>query len=305
MIRFFLKEAPIVQHAGFSIVATLSLVFGAVSSSQGQTSTLIGRWEGDVDGYLAQNGSMVALSTLGVTEGSGSLAITSPNDDFRWVLRKTFDGTSGSSFRAWEDAAADLANHRLEFDITYLAASIPQAVVNDIRVYVALDSPAGWSQVNGLAASSGQSDVTLHVSLPMNLFALAADADWYQFNLAARGNWGALPATFYIDALRIVDLNSTEPADFNADGFVDGADLAIWRSGEGDADGDDDTDGNDFLIWQRSLTASALHSAPEPSAALLALVAAWGLGQFRSRGNRAIPASECRVRPGFSRAKPR
>lgn len=45
-------------------------------------------------------------------------------------------------------------------------------------------------------------------------------------------------------------------ADFNGDEKVDGADLAIWKTGygggvAGDADGDGDSDGLDFLIWQR------------------------------------------------------
>ena len=55
-------------------------------------------------------------------------------------------------------------------------------------------------------------------------------------------------------------------ADLNNDGFVDGADLAIWEvayglSNAGDVDFDDDTDGTDFLIWQQSYT-----GAPAPSA---------------------------------------
>lgn len=83
--------------------------------------------------------------------------------------------------------------------------------------------------------------------------------------------------------------------DFNQDGIVDGADLDGWRTdfaagGQADADFDGDSDGADFLVWQRGLgnqTAPGLFSPsafvvynaqdfipiPEPSAALLALVA--------------------------------
>lgn len=63
--------------------------------------------------------------------------------------------------------------------------------------------------------------------------------------------------------------------DFNKDGSVNAADLAMWRQGfgvdgRGDADGDGDTDGADFLQWQRQLGASPATSAttnvPEPAA---------------------------------------
>jgi hypothetical protein len=66
--------------------------------------------------------------------------------------------------------------------------------------------------------------------------------------------------------------------DFNNDGIVNAADLAVWQSNFGsgsaaDADGDGDTDGNDFAIWQRNLgmTAATINSAavPEPAALLL------------------------------------
>jgi hypothetical protein len=54
------------------------------------------------------------------------------------------------------------------------------------------------------------------------------------------------------------------PSDFNADGFVDNADLTIWEASygitsgagqsQGDADDDGDVDGHDFLDWQRAFT---------------------------------------------------
>jgi hypothetical protein len=56
-------------------------------------------------------------------------------------------------------------------------------------------------------------------------------------------------------------LPNPEPnADFNGDQFVDALDLEIWHSAFGqndlgDADGDGDTDGRDFLHWQRQFTA--------------------------------------------------
>jgi T5SS/PEP-CTERM-associated repeat protein len=71
-------------------------------------------------------------------------------------------------------------------------------------------------------------------------------------------------------------------ADFNSDGVVNAADLATWTSNfgvtaatraQGDADGDADVDGNDFLIWQRNVGAAGaetLQSAvPEPTSGAL------------------------------------
>jgi hypothetical protein len=76
------------------------------------------------------------------------------------------------------------------------------------------------------------------------------------------------------------------PGDFNADGSVNAADLAVWRTSFGstaaaDANGDGATDGADFLLWQRNFGASLATNAsaaqtaiPEPTTATLAAIAA-------------------------------
>lgn len=75
------------------------------------------------------------------------------------------------------------------------------------------------------------------------------------------------------------------PGDFQHDGYVDSADLALWEGSYGlgdgaDADGDGDTDGKDFLVWQQqfahpSLLAAAAH-VPEPAAlSLMAFGVVW------------------------------
>jgi hypothetical protein len=69
-------------------------------------------------------------------------------------------------------------------------------------------------------------------------------------------------------------------ADFNLDGYVDGADLALWQGASqggtaaGDADGDGDSDGRDFFAWQRQFGAGINPAAtsvavPEPSSLAL------------------------------------
>jgi hypothetical protein len=88
-------------------------------------------------------------------------------------------------------------------------------------------------------------------------------------------------------------------ADFDEDGDVDQTDLDIWRGAYdlnqlGDADGDNDSDGNDFLIWQRQLgskpavaaNGAAQAAVPEPGSAVLAVLAlaAWNWRRRLMRG---------------------
>lgn len=69
---------------------------------------------------------------------------------------------------------------------------------------------------------------------------------------------------------------SAVPGDFDGDGEVGQLDLEIWKEAfsagttAGDANGDERTDGADFLIWQRRLAFPArLKPLPEPAAGLL------------------------------------
>lgn len=82
------------------------------------------------------------------------------------------------------------------------------------------------------------------------------------------------------------------PADFNEDTFVNGADLTLWKgafglNANGDADGDNDSDGRDYLIWQRNFGAMSasgtLASVPEPNGVLVATIGAATLVAKRRR----------------------
>lgn len=81
--------------------------------------------------------------------------------------------------------------------------------------------------------------------------------------------------------------------DFNRDGVVSGADLAVWSANYGalnatgpmgDADGDQDVDGHDFLAWQRTLgSGPPAQAVPEgPPVAGLAACLAWFAARRRS-----------------------
>jgi hypothetical protein len=88
-------------------------------------------------------------------------------------------------------------------------------------------------------------------------------------------------AQYTANSVRLL-ADDTFAADFDRDGDVDGADLAVWRTAYGlnnyaDANSDGLSNGADFLVWQRQfgLGASVMVAAiPEPSTATLLCIAA-------------------------------
>jgi len=101
------------------------------------------------------------------------------------------------------------------------------------------------------------------------------------------GNGNLVLQELVVDAVGVAAPN----ADFDEDGSVDGDDLARWRANfstgathmQGNADGDLDVDGRDFLIWQRQLggappaAPAAAASVPEPGALALFATACCGV----------------------------
>jgi cyclophilin family peptidyl-prolyl cis-trans isomerase len=81
--------------------------------------------------------------------------------------------------------------------------------------------------------------------------------------------------------------------DYNFDGKVDGADLAVWKAdyssttkAEADGNGNGVVDGGDFLVWQRTLGqnfGAPVTAVPEPAEAMLALFGAAALLRRRRK----------------------
>jgi hypothetical protein len=98
------------------------------------------------------------------------------------------------------------------------------------------------------------------------------------------------------NAMTVAPDPTAGPADFDADGDVDGGDFLIWQRGfgvgttpaEGDADDNQLVDGADLAVWSGAfglvVEASATVAAvPEPSAVMLLVAAVGGLAGFRRR----------------------
>jgi hypothetical protein len=114
--------------------------------------------------------------------------------------------------------------------------------------------PGQWifSQARGVAPAT---------TVQVNFLAILVDAD------ASTGYWDDLQATLVVP---------TVAGDFNGDTKVNAADLTIWRNAfattnAADSDNDGDSDGQDFLVWQRNVTNTPVSSVPEPTAVVTAL----------------------------------
>jgi hypothetical protein len=123
--------------------------------------------------------------------------------------------------------------------------------------------------------------------------ALFTNTNYLRITFAVQTGNGSSTIMAVIDNIRFLTTLSLD-GDFQHDGDVDAADLAVWKANigpnnaGGDADDDGDTDGDDFLIWQRNLGhdangAAPVSSVPEPSAALLAVLAMASARAMRRR----------------------
>jgi len=193
-------------------LAVLLLVAASTLSSPGYAQQLH-TFETDLEGWMTVNfglpGVVLSQSATGATEGSMALAIEQPEDGFSWNAQVNYGGGS-TGFNAWANAV-DLGASlfELQFDVTYDTLNIPQNEFPTFtNVSIAVNSNAGWSQIDGLALSDGQTDETINVAVPLqdldSLPATSGDAGFFQLNIGMNGDWGLDPATYYFDNFRLV-----------------------------------------------------------------------------------------------------
>lgn len=188
-------------------------------------------------------------------------------------------------------------------DLTFTASSFFATAIGDsqgsfdvVGTTDITDSFLVLDYTTGQPSNPGDTYTILSGNSPvMGMFANAGDqayADGRLWDIGYAGNSVTVTATPF----------AVTPfgADFNGDGIVNAADLAIWSANYGlegpagfldtlgDADGDGDVDGADFLKIQKDLGGppsilAAIATVPEPSALLLALSAlVFGTGRRRS-----------------------
>jgi cyclophilin family peptidyl-prolyl cis-trans isomerase len=144
-----------------------------------------------------------------------------------------------------------------------------------------LDDPArpdGGFSAFGRVLGNGMSVVDAIAALPRA--DLDGGASQLFDNVPLRAGSGLANRLVFVEDVRVLNIPE---GDYNIDGKVDGADLAVWTAdygsttkAEADGNGNGVVDGGDFLIWQRTLGqnfGAPVSAVPEPNAAGLALLA--------------------------------
>ncbi|BBO33678.1 endonuclease [Lacipirellula parvula] len=140
-----------------------------------------------------------------------------------------------------------------------------------------------------LAAGAGYGFTASMNTLAPGAFSVTYSLNFSDENLSGAASLGAMSLTLS----GVVSAAPVDNADFNGDGFVDGADFLSWQRGfggsaslaTGDANGDGLVDAADLVIWQTQFGAggSPLASVPEPTACCLALAAGLAVTAVRRR----------------------
>jgi hypothetical protein len=220
-------------------------------------------------GDLTNNGDVNLINTTVngglINGGTGALAMIGSNSF-----------SNNLQFGAQDNLYVDISgNGPGEFDT--LAVGGEAALDGSLMVSLASGfEPSAGDSFDILTATGGIQDTFTTESLPT----LPDDLQWF--------------VNYSPTALSLV---TTVVADFNEDGNVNGDDTTNWGTGfgspdathmQGDADNDNDSDGADFLVWQRQLGngVSGLASnvaVPEPSTLLLSLLGLSAIGMRRFR----------------------
>jgi hypothetical protein len=304
--RFGSRAGGLTTRAGAALAAALIAV-GMTSAARAQLN-LAYSFELDTDGFGPNGGGItVTQDTIGATEGTMSLKIDV-------VQGATFVGAL-TSFLASEIADPPGLD-KVVFDLTITEAFAGEGFVRaGITIFGASQPDYPDGQLFGLQAqfqasefdidglAPGTYPVEMLLDRATHPLTFATDQSFNDiFGEIGSGVNDLSPSGFqiyinksntapwvgYVDNVRLMPTPVLD-ADFNDDNVVDGLDLGRWKTAfsltaAGDADGDLDSDGEDFLIWQRQLATpgGGISAVPEPAAAALAGMFALALVRRRT-----------------------
>lgn len=243
--------------------------------------------------FEENDGSLAGWSTIGNRVNTNNVSIHNEAAQGEASLKLFGRFTGGNNVSGVSQGISVTAGDEIRADVSRFIGSQDSISGTNNTVTMRLEFYNVFGAKSGTSALVGWENLTIaNGSSPNNA--------WEDFQLTATAPANAVEARIaflfnqqnngggavHLDDVRFVNLSALAGADFNFDGSVDGADLAIWQDSygmsvganreHGDANGDGAVDGRDYLVWQRQQTvpaeASAVVAVPEPSAAW---VAAW------------------------------
>ena len=171
-------------------------------------------WEDGLQGWKVSPfpsfPATVQQSSEGETEGWSSLAVTQTGSGFSWNAAVSLQ--ADALFAMIGAVKDNPSGYRLEFDVTYDTSHIPQGSVSWMNGSVAINGNGGWSQVDGVATTDGQTNETIRVSILLSSWPiLPSDHPYPSFDvyLAMNGDWGPGAATVFYDNFRIVNVSAS------------------------------------------------------------------------------------------------
>ncbi len=264
-------------------------------------------------GGVGSLGSRPSSVALGAAEAAAARIFQERTDELDHSLTLDAIAVAGGSISATSTGTAgtlaagtEFNSYLLKFDPVGSAAGVVSTAgvihfKQDILGFVLGD--ALLSSTDGLLGSIGNYGLTSDrgwAPTGTDFLEVSADLRTLTFRLSTPGAEMA--------QLRVLTAVSS-PADFNGDGFVNGSDLAIWKTAFGvdaaaDADGDGDSDGADFLVWQRTLSvpgaaavsSTATQPVPEPTTCALFTIALAGICVMRRTRARSLLNLSCHSR---------